>query len=215
MKKIFGIVLVVSLLFAVPVFAAGNEVKNAGFSSGNLNHWHEVSPALTDVSIATSQYLSPNYSAKFTAWNFVKDRQLSLSQGFSVTPDTIYRFGARLLNLSSFESLRNGAAAWVSLVCYTNANDKVELGSVNTKELTAPNDDWQRFIAFGEAPKGASYAELYLNMYSPKMFGDSRTVYFDNAYFGAKAAPEPVSSALFLLGGAALAVRQYRNKKRT
>jgi len=214
MKKIFGLLLVLSFAMVTPGFAApipvdDNLLSNSGFDSGDLTSWTEASPGNTDVSATTNQSLSPNYSAEFLGWNEGKNQTITLKQGFGIDPTTQYYFGVYIESLQNSNPLRDGAEAWASLRWYKKSGGTL-LGTVETARLSSYNDVWEYFGSSAVSPADATYAVFYLNMFSPKMTGDSRSVYFDNAIV--TTTPEPISSVLFLMGGVALVARKMRKK---
>lgn len=216
MKKIAYLLAALVLTCGGQAFA-DNLLTNPGFDTGSLSPWLEVSPGSTDVMITTGQYLSPDYSAKFQGSNSGLSYTVSLNQGFfSVSPDTTYYASAYLQSLSDSEPLRNGANAYVFLEWYNKvAGVYVPIGSMSSDKLTSGNDNWELFEISGTSPSLAEYASLSLVMYSPKLSGTARSVYFDNAWVGTTSAvPEPVSTILFITGGSVLLARRMRRVKK-
>jgi len=91
---------------------------------------------------------------------------------------------------------------------YSKADDKLEfIGGASAADTYAYIDDFTK--KYG-AYDGFQNLRVYLE-------GDSvfsaYNATFDNFNFQGKVTPEPVSSALFLLGGSALALKRFRKKK--
>lgn len=217
MKKISRLILLLLLGFILlphSSFAADdNLLQNPGFDSWYWkSHWRETSRGFTDVGVtqfSSNVSSSPN-AARFWAHNFIFDRTITLSQKFSdITSGWSYTASALIKNNSGSSALRNGAYAYVALEWYDSSNNKIGTTSLSDL-LTAANDAWERFSVTSIAPEDAVYGKILLGMYSPAMclWSSPIITYFDNA--SVTVTPEPVSSVLFLAGGAALFLRKRR-----
>ncbi len=214
MKKIILLALTIMLCSAVSSFASDNFLTNAGFEDPISNPpWEEKREVTGTAQIdRVIGGMDSDYSAKLWASDNNPSTILNLRQYFSVTPGDTYYGSAYLKSISS-EPVTDLYKAWVEIV-WTDALHQGGLpGNALSPYLKAPNNDWQFFQASGVAPEGAVYAWLSLKLEAPVNSGTMHAVYFDNAWAGTTAAPEPISSALFLIGGATLAIRRYAKKR--
>ncbi len=215
MKKIILLALAIMVCPTIPLFASDNLLTNAGFEDPLAYPPWEEKKEMPGAQIdRVAGGMNSDYSAKLCSDGNTSLATLNFRQYFSVTPGETYYGGAYLKSISS-EPLTNSFNAWVQIVW---TNDKLEGGKpgfINalSPALKSANNDWQYFQASGVAPTGAVYAWLSLRLDAPTNTpGTMHAVYFDNAWAGTTA-PEPISSALFLIGGATLAIRRYAKKR--
>jgi hypothetical protein len=136
-------------------------------------------------------------------------RTLNLWQEFAVNPGETYNVGA-YLKANTGSSVGDGYTAWLDFSWY-DAN-YVKKGSSVSSTLLSPNNDWELFSTSGVVSSDAAYGRLILRFHAPATPNTYlREVLFDNAF--AAAAPEPVSAALFLLGGAAIAIGRRKDRR--
>lgn len=215
-SRLFLLLLAGFILLTQSSFAAeDNLLENPAFDAGFLSwktHWTESSPGLSDVWITweDSNVSSSPYAAAFYASNAVSSKNVTLSQLFNATSGFTYTASALLKNNSGCLALRDGAYAYVALEWYSSSNSQIGTTSFSDL-LTAANDAWEEFSVTSIAPEDTAYGKILLGMYVSKqcLFSSSAmATYFDNA--SVTVTPEPVSSVLFLAGGAALFLRRRR-----
>jgi hypothetical protein len=150
--------------------------------------------------------LSGSWAAEFWADDNVALRNMTASQKTKVAitgGDTYY--ASAYLNSPYMEE---GDSAWVSLAWY-DGNTKIS--EIDSAKIYSGNDQWDLFEVSGAAPLNATSANLFIHFNAPVNNPSAlRQLFADDAFLGA---PEPISAALFLLGGAGLAIGRRRTKK--
>jgi hypothetical protein len=144
------------------------------------------------------------FSKSYTA---TAKRTVNLYQDFAATAGSEY-LGSAYLKAVTGMSVDENYKAYIDIIWFDSADQRVG-SKVTSAYLTAPNDDWGLFSITGVAPEGAVTGRLGLKFDAPI---GSNTIYrevsFDNASI--VLTPEPLSSALFLLGGAAIAISRRK-----
>ncbi len=162
---------------------------------------------------STEEVLTGSYSAKGWAYNNTGVRNMFLRQQISVTGGQTYFFST-YINSSLMDE---GDSAWMQ-VRWFNAGGTA-IGSWNlSSSLTSANNSWQLFALDNMlAPDNAAYARIDLRFNALiSTSGNLRNAYFDNTWAGTQQnpiAPEPISSSLFVLGGALIFAKKIRKNK--
>ncbi len=193
--------------------ADSNLIKNPGFDFKDWDqYWTESSPGATDVRKSASEYFSSPNSALFEDSNPKIERTATLFQNFAASSGLSYIAGAYIKSLSDGFSIRDGAYAYVGLGWYGHSGNNI--GDMKLSDyLTGANNAWSWFSLNDVAPVGTTFGRIYLNLYSPGLTGHKRTAYFDNA--SVAVVPEPISTILFLTGGALVGGRLLLRRRKS
>jgi len=218
------IVLAAMFLILLPavVFSYDNLLNNPSFSDGitGWSLWSTVDEE--DVTVAQSGlgeifYNTPPYSLEVWSDAYWDYATAGAWQNFSVSPSqSSTYYASSFLRSFSDEALRDGAEAWLALKWYDS--NGAQLGdAITSPHLVSFNDEWQSFQVSGESPLEAVEGRIELRMYDPGMSGSLRSVYFDDVRVGLEqptTVPEPVSTLLFISGGATLITRRFSRKNK-
>ena len=205
---------VVLLAAASSAFASDNLLLNPNFDDGGLAYWKVKGVEDgTNVKLNDNKYFSAVNSVKFWADTNPGQVTLTLKQDFwGFVPNAAYIASAYFYSKGD-DKLRDGAKAWVALKWYDIDNNLLASEKSDKLKGKSADGDWELFQAQGTAPKDAAYGRIVLKMKDPGNIGDGkRLVLFDNA--SVKAVPEPISSSLFIAGGAVLVIGMFRKKKK-
>jgi len=193
MRNVLFAVLFVALA-AAPVYADTNMVYNSGFEAGDFSGWGTWGTAWTG---------SESHSGDYAAYSWIGAGGW---QDIAITdPLQPLKISGWLAD-SAGDPLNNSAYVWFRLEFKDSSGSKLWQWESSKIYGTGTGLDWSEFSGIVTPGAGAAKVTLVWETQG----GGKGTGLFDD--LKVSAVPEPISTALFLLGGATLAVRRLRRK---
>ncbi|MFA5499508.1 MAG: PEP-CTERM sorting domain-containing protein [Candidatus Omnitrophota bacterium] len=194
MRTVFIAVLFVALA-AAPIYADTNMVYNSGFEAGDFSGWGTWGTEWTG---------SGSHDGDYAAYSWIGAggwQDIAISD-----PLQPLKISGWLAD-SAQDPLNSGAYVSFRLEFKDSSDSKIWQWESDKVYGTGSGLSWTEISDFATPGAGAVKATL---VWETQGSGNG-TGRFDS--FSVSAVPEPVSTALFLVGGATLAVRRLRRKK--
>ncbi|MDD5546098.1 MAG: PEP-CTERM sorting domain-containing protein [Candidatus Omnitrophica bacterium] len=212
MKKMVMAVLFLALA-AAPAYADTNALSNPGFETGSISGWTSWTNYGHDYAYNINNWGHDGSSYSIHAWSWGEAGTSGGAwQDFAITdPNQPLNVGGWIFQPSG-DPLTGDVYAWLRIE-FKNSSDTI-VGTASSEHLQADDlisDDWMHSSTVLTPSSYGSGIVKGTFVWEVKADGTgSGSAMFDDMHVSA--VPEPVSSVLFLLGGATLAVRRLRRK---